>query len=44
MIVWLRIIQLVLLLIAKGMGKAKAIEFAALAFGVSADAIRRRLG
>jgi len=42
--VWLRIIQLALLLIAKGTSKAKAAECAALAFGVSADAVRRRLG
>lgn len=44
MIIWLRIIQLVLLLIAQGTSKAKAIEWAALSFGVSAEAIRRRLG
>ena len=42
-ILWLRILQMILKLIAKGMSKTGAIECAATVFGVSASAIRRKM-
>lgn len=44
LVIWLRILRVILILIGQGMSKAGAIECAAATFGVSAEAIRRRLG
>lgn len=42
-LLWLRILQMVIELVAGGMAKSRAIDCAAMAFSLSAEAIRRRL-
>lgn len=44
LLIWLRILRVILLLIAQGMSKSRAIECAATAFGVSGSLIRRKMG